>query len=224
MLPGDCAQRRPVVVFPPLARDYSKLTSDELLGLCADRGNAQSWDEFLRRFHPLVMATIRRVARRYTEPHLDLCDDLAQQVYLKLSAHDARLLREFEPRHEGAAFGFIEVVTANLVHDYFKGKGRVPRDEIAPVDLPGPDDTNGPVLMREIDDFLKQRVRDIECQIFWLYYRHGMTAKEIAAIPAIGLTTKGVESVLVRLRQLIRAELSDRQRKPPTEIVSEEGA
>lgn len=208
--------------FPRLVRDYSDVTANELLGLCADRGNRQAWDEFLRRFHPLVMATVYRVAGRYTRPHPDLCDDVAQELYLKLNVSNARLLREFEPRHQDAAFAFVKVVTANVVHDHFKRKGNVPRDETAPDDLPGPGDTNDPVLIREIDDYLRQRVREVDRRIFWLYYRHGMTANEVAAIPAIGLTIKGVESILVRLRQLIRAELFGPQSKSPCKLVDAE--
>jgi RNA polymerase sigma-70 factor (ECF subfamily) len=39
--------------------------------------------------------------------------------------------------------------------------------------------------------------------IFWLRHRQGFTASEIAAIPSIGLTTEGVESILMRLTDMI---------------------
>jgi len=44
--------------------------------------------------------------------------------------------------------------------------------------------------------------------IFWLYYRQGLTAKEIGALPSIGLSLKGVESTLHRLTQLVREHLA----------------
>jgi hypothetical protein len=47
--------------------------------------------------------------------------------------------------------------------------------------------------------------RDIA--IFWFYYRWGLTAKEISEILSMGLTVKGVESVLLRLTRLVRSKL-----------------
>jgi DNA-directed RNA polymerase specialized sigma24 family protein len=44
--------------------------------------------------------------------------------------------------------------------------------------------------------------------IFWLRHRQGFTASEIAAIPSIGLTTEGVESVLLRLSLMIRSHFA----------------
>src|SRR5258708_36355819 len=43
--------------------------------------------------------------------------------------------------------------------------------------------------------------------IFWLRRRKGLTASEIASIPSMGLTTEGVESVLMRLAAMIRGHL-----------------
>jgi RNA polymerase sigma-70 factor, ECF subfamily len=44
-------------------------------------------------------------------------------------------------------------------------------------------------------------------RIFWLYYRVGLAASAIAALPTIGLSTKGVESTLLRLTRQIRGHL-----------------
>ena len=41
-------------------------------------------------------------------------------------------------------------------------------------------------------DLAPSETRDRDRKIFWLYYRQGMTAKEIAGLPQIGLTLKGV--------------------------------
>jgi RNA polymerase sigma-70 factor (ECF subfamily) len=43
--------------------------------------------------------------------------------------------------------------------------------------------------------------------IFWLYYEQGMTAKAIAALPSINLTSKGVESAISRLTRLVREQV-----------------
>lgn len=43
--------------------------------------------------------------------------------------------------------------------------------------------------------------------IFWLYFRQGMSAKEIASLPTIGLGAKGVGSVIERLKHAIREQI-----------------
>ena len=45
--------------------------------------------------------------------------------------------------------------------------------------------------------------------VFWLYYRTGLTANAIASLPSVGLTTKGVESLLFRLTRLVRDRVSE---------------
>ena len=43
--------------------------------------------------------------------------------------------------------------------------------------------------------------------IFWLYFRQGMSTKEIASLPTIGLGAKGVGSVIERLKRGIREQI-----------------
>ena len=43
--------------------------------------------------------------------------------------------------------------------------------------------------------------------IFWLYFRQGMSTKEIASLPTIGLRAKGVGSVIERLKHYIREQI-----------------
>jgi RNA polymerase sigma-70 factor (ECF subfamily) len=45
-------------------------------------------------------------------------------------------------------------------------------------------------------------------RIFWLYFRSGLTASAIASLPTIGLSTKGVESTLLRLTKQVRERLT----------------
>jgi DNA-directed RNA polymerase specialized sigma24 family protein len=43
--------------------------------------------------------------------------------------------------------------------------------------------------------------------LFWLYYRQGLTAEEIASMTGAGLTAKGVESALRRVAKWLRGEI-----------------
>ena len=68
-------------------------------------------------------------------------------------------------------------------------------------------------VARNVDDLLKKSVSPRDRQIFGLYYRQGMTAKQIASIQALNLSTKGVEAVIVRLNKLIREAFQNEERQ-----------
>ena len=61
------------------------------------------------------------------------------------------------------------------------------------------------ILLREIQDSLP--ANPLDRAVFELYYRQGFSAQEIAAIPAVGLTPKGVESRILRTTRKIQDAL-----------------
>lgn len=67
------------------------------------------------------------------------------------------------------------------------------------------------VLFKQIDECIESCLegpdRDRDRTVFWLYYQQGMTAKDIAALPTIALSTKGVESVIFRMIRLLRERM-----------------
>jgi RNA polymerase sigma-70 factor (ECF subfamily) len=202
---------------------FVKFLSAELVKFCAGSKDEAAWTELIGRSHPVIAAAALRTARHWGEPSRSQLDDLIQDTYLKLCEDDRRLLRSFQPRHQNSFFGFLRVVAINVVHDHFKAVKAIKRgaDQTGP--LAEPDHEVGPRLgesdsfttvnqhlqIERIDKALRQltagRDQERKCMVFWLRHRHGMTASEIAAIPAIALTTEGVESMLMRLTALIRA-------------------
>jgi RNA polymerase sigma-70 factor (ECF subfamily) len=187
---------------------------EELLRRCAKMDDFQAWEQFLRRFNPLIVATVARIMRRYGFDSAGLRDDLVQDVYLKFCAKKAKVLREFQPRYPGAVFGYVSVIAANVVHDYFKSKGgKHPEPSPLPIDLAVPSETEWRLLILDIENvFEREHTSARDRQIFWLYFRQGMSAKQIAAIPSLRMTTKGVEAVIVRLKDLIRKALKNGKR------------
>lgn len=207
---------------------YSSLSAAELVKKCADSNDQDAWLELVRRFHPVIAAAVLRTARRWCEPPRQLSDDLIQDTYLKLCNDHCRLLRSFRPEHSNSIYGFLQVVAANVVHDHFKaehagkrGAGR-PAESISDRVLPDPHTTavtagssgamERQIQLRQIDEVLARVVtgqdRKRNCMIFFLYYRQGLTASEIAALPSLGLTTKGVESILARVTNMIRSHIN----------------
>jgi len=158
---------------------------------------------------------VARVGRRYANFSRDLCDDLVQEVYLKFAVKPARALGDFESRHPGSAFGYVQVVAARSAHDCLKSKNfeRTPDSPVDLADFPARDEAGWQQFRREIDDFLRQFASDRDRRIFWLYNRQGLTAKEISAIPGVALTVKGVEGVIGRLNVRIRQNYAPRKRE-----------
>jgi RNA polymerase sigma-70 factor, ECF subfamily len=206
-----------------LAR-YAKFSSTELVRACAGSKDERAWAEFIRRFHVVITAAVLRTARHWGEPPRSQLDDLIQDTYLKLCENDSRLLRLFRPRRKDSIYGFLKVVAANVVHDHFKSALALKRGAGQTNAITGPIqiDSNMAgtdsfhamsrrIQLDQVDRVLRRVVegkgQERKCTIFWLRHRQGLTASEIAAIPSIGLTTEGVESVLLRLAIMIRAHL-----------------
>ncbi len=174
----------------------------------------------MRRFQKLIATVVLRTARRCGQCDPQLISDLVQETYLKLCADDARLLRSFASRHEGAIFGYLKVVATNLVHDHFKsvrsqkrgGAGNQLDFEGSEGSLaPLPLDLDRDILIGEIDACLLRVCKGPNSRrdraIFWLYYRQGLPASAIASIARFNLSTKGVETTLLRLTRLVREQL-----------------
>jgi RNA polymerase sigma-70 factor, ECF subfamily len=203
---------------------YAELSSIELVKLCASSNDERAWTEFIRRFHNVIAAAVLKTSLQWGEPSQSQLDDLIQDTYLKLCESDNLLLRSFESRRPDSFYGFIKVVAANIVHDHFKSLSTAKRGggftealtEETLYDSRGISSPDFEPMQRlqlaHIDKILRQvtagkdEVR--KRTVFWLRHRQGLTASEIASIPTIGLSTEGVESVLLRLATMIRANLA----------------
>ena len=164
-----------------------------------------------------------RIGRRYGETARELVDELVQETYLKICSNRCRILREFRPEAEDAIFGLLKTVAFSVANDHFRGvlaqkRGAGRRElsldgqaEQALASRDGLPQAERAILLRQIDEMLTliadpaTGTRDRE--IFWFYYRHGMTSRDIASIPMLGLTQKGVESVIQRLTHHVRGRL-----------------
>ncbi len=192
---------------------------------CAASGDVAAWEEFVRRFHRLIATVVLRTASRLGDSSSQTVDDLIQETYLKLCEHNYRILRNFSEHHADAFLGYLPVVTVNVVRDHFKlararkrGPNQIWQLEGSFVTAEREDLSSGPsaierdVLIEEIRGHLDRCIegsdQDRDKQVFWHYYRAGLSASAIAALPGIGLTTKGVESLILRITRMLRDRLS----------------
>jgi RNA polymerase sigma-70 factor, ECF subfamily len=197
---------------------------EQLIRDCAESNDSGAWDEFVSRSHRPISLSVLRTARLWVVAPQSLIEDLVQETYLKLCANRCRSLLEFAQQHPEAIMGYVKTVAVNLTHDYFKsrysqkrgsGKTGQPVEQmessVAAANEMGPDAIERGVLLRQVKECLESCSegpdQERDRTIFWFYYRQGVTAKDIAALPGIGLSPKGVESLIFRLTRLVRERL-----------------
>lgn len=205
---------------------FQELSAIQLVRYCLRSGEQAAWQEFVRRFQPVIASAVIKAVRHWIRPEPSQIDDLVQETYLKLFADDFRPLRKFTCQYENAIFGFLKVVATNVVKDHFRssycqkrGNGKLKDD----LDYAGDElrliDQSAKVIERrilisQIEDCLKTEAVDPlfsrNYLIFQLYYEFGLTAEAISRVPQIGLTAKGVENTLARLICEIRFKIVTR--------------
>jgi RNA polymerase sigma-70 factor (ECF subfamily) len=203
---------------------YSSVSEEQLIRCCAESNDSVVWNEFVSRFHRAISLSIIRTAYQWGHAPGQILDDLVQETYLKLCADKCRLLLEFAIQHPESVPGYIKTIAVNVAHDYFKsvysqkrGGGRT-QESLTEVDPAGETQSLGgqramerQILLKQIDGCLGTGStgpdQERDRLIFWLYYRQGMSAKAIAALPTVGLTAKGVESAIFRLTRLVRERI-----------------
>ncbi|MGE5321802.1 MAG: RNA polymerase sigma factor [Actinomycetota bacterium] len=213
---------------------YSSLTVEELIQVCAYSEDPDAWAEFVRRFHKLIASVVVRIAYAWDERSNAVIEDLVQDTYIKICANNRRLLRKFKSRHPDAFYGMLKVTAGNVARDYFRARDSEKRGsglgfaDFDTVECFVPDGHAAgakqielEILIQQIDRVLVEKCSTRDRQIFWLYYRQGFTAQEIATISSSGPETKGIESVLHRLRVLLAEALVQGQNLPESEGISE---
>ena len=169
----------------------------------------------MRRFQPLIAAVVSRGIRRWTMPNRTLVDDLVQSTLRKLCEGNCRAISTFRWLHENSFRGFLKVVASNVVQDHFRKypPTRVEED----IEEVGPEAAHVASFSSSVEHntLVDKLTRCLEkllmaeadaskhVAMFLLYYRHGLTAKEISRL--YQLTVKTVENTLLRLVRMAKA-------------------
>jgi len=201
-----------------------RASTNELAQLCARSSDAAEWEELLCRCTPLVAVVAQRISRLWTHSVTPaLVDDIVQEVFLKLCEQQRRILRDFRPHGEDSFLALLRIVTASVANDHFRRLFSAKRGgKVVTFSLSGeecasasdaqqnPRELHLAVLLAQLDKKMHSAGEIISARdrtIFWLYYRQGFTAAEIAQIVHSGLTAKGVESALRRVTLWVRGEI-----------------
>ena len=204
---------------------YSSLTLGDLIGVCAESSDDRAWEEFVARVGKTISLTVLRTASVWGEPSRAVVEDLVQSFYLKLWEDNCRHVRDFAIQNPDGVLGYLKKVAANATHDFFRhgssqtAGGSEAHVSTSDVDVEGGKEVHGSqeriafqILLNQIDEHLKHQLTGADAErdrtIFWLYFRQGMSTKEIAGLPTIGLGAKGVGSVIERLKQYVREHIT----------------
>jgi RNA polymerase sigma factor (sigma-70 family) len=158
--------------------------------------------------------------------------DLVQDVYLRLLNHDHQALRFFQGRHENSIYLYLARIATAVVIDYLRERLSAPGPtrmiswhELLAQDGAATDNPQAPPQPSYTDQRIEEwiAIHDIKyrlehllangdrqrnIRLFLLHAFDGLTARELAAQTSWGLTTKGVETILFRLKNRLRESLA----------------
>jgi len=203
---------------------YSSLSLKDLVCLCAGPRDDEAWEELILRIRKPIRLMVTRTASLWGSSSRAVVEDLVQVTYLKLWEGGRQSLRDFAIQRPEAIWGYLKRIAANATHDYFRhshsqssGANKL-HTSTSDVEPEAGADSHGSqeriargVFLAEVDEYLKRCLtgpdQERDRMIFWLYFRQGMSTKEISSLPTIGLGAKGVGSVIERLKHGIREQI-----------------
>lgn len=186
--------------------------ANELLERCS-RGDWSAWRELISLYRPEIVRVLVRVS---SADDVNDVSDLEQELWARITRPET--LQRLRRREDASLKAFLCTVALNVARDSRRrSEIRYSRETFDRVGLEGaPDDPNmDPELQhadrechRQAFDAAREEVRsERDLLIFLMYYRGGASASEIAAVPGMGLSAKGVESVICRLTRRVRRRL-----------------
>ena len=203
----------------------SSIAANRLARICAYSAEAPEWEQFVRAVTPVVALSARRVSEIWGDASDATVSEIVQEVFLKLCEDERRILREFDDRGNDSFYKLLRTIAATVGTDHFrsvnaeKRGGRIRERSLDPeaqaafiADSKATAAVEQPSLIAQLDNLLLLHIKSVtrrDRNLFWLYYRQGLTMDAIARIPAIGLTPKGVESALIRITKLLRETIAE---------------
>ena len=185
------------------------------LALCLSHSTPDNWESFFAVAQPIVAAGVIRSLSTWASASRDLADDLIQETFLKMCHADFRILRNFRAKDSNAFHVYLRTIAASIVLDYFRsqtalkkgsGKATASLDDM-PAEFGAPDKSFDRVEQTMMLDRVTVCLSAQDTRnrrVFWLYHRQGLTPKDIAALPGLGMGASGVETTIYRLTRMVR--------------------
>jgi RNA polymerase sigma factor (sigma-70 family) len=209
----------------PRAEKLVDLDAAELVRQCArDLQNEELWQEFYSRYKRKILLFLLRAFRMTggrSDEFLRFAEDWLQEVFTKLVQNEGHVIRSFRGTSEVSVNAFLASIALSIVVDQLRSQSAlrrraqvVPLDQLHDVSSPRVDPAARFAALLELIDVEKALRTDEESKnperdllIFKLHFVEGLSAREIASIPTLKLTTSGSEKVLSRVRnRLVRRQ------------------
>jgi RNA polymerase sigma factor (sigma-70 family) len=212
------------------------LSAVELISRCGNDDDPAVWSEFVACFHRRILLYVLRELHLFGLNTVapDTVSDLTQEVYLRLLSNDRKVLREFKGDTEYAVLAYLACIVHSVISDQIRRERRLKRSvsltrldmvenenkaQLNLAEILPPEETFSPDRMLS-ERLAPARLRALltstltganasrDAIIFQLHIVNGLSAREIAELPALGMTVVNVEAVIRRTRERLRAALN----------------
>jgi DNA-directed RNA polymerase specialized sigma24 family protein len=195
---------------------FNNLSIRELLDYCLKMNDQAGWLEFDKKLRPTIYGSVRKkISSKNIKSGVE--QELVQDTFMKLYAHDRRALRNLRWDNDESIFKYAKVVAHSAVQDW-RTKNKI-FDNIKGIDdhgtsfLAGKQTENLEILRGQIDRCLQALASNPDFgrdrAIFWYFFRWGYHASEIAVLPGVNLSVRKVENILQKLVGFVRSRLAN---------------
>jgi RNA polymerase sigma factor (sigma-70 family) len=194
----------------------SSLNTKQLIESYLRQNTQELWREFIARFDLSIRSVVRR--RLGLRAQVEEIEDVMQLIYTHLLDNDCRALKRMMESDPESMPAYLRAAAAHRTLDYIRQRESLSRGEGLTIPLSdAPDPWTEPeverqLLYRQIDQHLEHCGRNDSGRarrVFWLYYRVGLSSRQISEIKMLELGQKGVEAMLKRLAGCVRSLMAE---------------
>lgn len=198
---------------------WHELSDRKLVELCLDR-NEDAIAELLRRYKRMIGRTAAKtLVAGGLRASIPVLEDLVQDTWARIVAHEMKPLCELQWPHDGALRGLLQVTAATATKDHIRKMRSVKRDirqedSLTDVDKFLPERGNAvanfehKILLDQLTNCLENLIRAEtdyirDLAIFRLFFGYRITARDLARVYQMNI--RKVENTVARLARLARS-------------------
>lgn len=203
----------------PTYHQRGNVAVETLITRCIGRDPA-AWEELIELYRPGILRVLIRVVGTIDPA---VVHDLEQDLYARLLANDCEVLRGLKDPNDQGLRPFLHTTAMNLARDQRRRLGVrrvVQSGELEELASGVADFSEGQDVAYEkaerlqavwkiVEEESKGAQADRDRMIFKAHFVDGLSASEVASM-GVGLSPKGVETVLYRLIKRVRQAVRDR--------------
>ena len=211
----------------PLARMGVRTLVDRCLN-----GDDEAWNVLVCRYNGRVAVYALRASAMLASPGADrseMCRELIQETYVRLLSDGAKALRAWRGESEASFLAYAASIVHAVACDVRRRERSKKRSAVVvPIDarhgglsladVLAASDQDAPDSMladRQFSGFLERLLASVEsgpkgarnALVFQLHVVEGLTTREIAALPSLGMTVGSVETAVRRTRDRLKRAL-----------------